>query len=150
MFPHSTNQSNQILQGLSPCLILAISKRPCPGISSAVIQQNIRLEILFTATNTFTKRHVFTSVTFYVCFEYIVSFSRSRLLCTFCSSFRSVFIGWLDCQSSFWRHDVLPIFWCASCIWGLQLIVCVCAMPAYLVLQHGQRFAFKRQLSPDA
>ncbi len=81
MFPHSTNQSNQILQGLSPCLILAISKRPCPGISSAVIQQNIRLEILFTATNTFTKRHVFTSVTFYVCFEYIVYFSRSPVFC---------------------------------------------------------------------
>jgi len=33
--------------------------------------------------------------------------SRSPVFrCSFYSISRSVFIGWLDCQSSFWRHDV--------------------------------------------
>ncbi len=88
-------------------------------------------------------------VTFRVCFGYIVLFLALLSFCVpFCSTSRSVFIGWLDCQSSFWRHDVLPICWRASCIWGLELIVCVCAMPAYPVLQRGQQFVFDTNCLP--
>ncbi len=88
-------------------------------------------------------------VTFRVCFAYIVLFLALLSFCVpFCSTSRSVFIGWLDCQSSFWRHDVLPICWRASCIWGLELIVCGCTMPAYLVLQCGQQFGFDTNCLP--
>ncbi len=67
-------------------------------------------------------------VTFRVCFGYSVLFLALLSFCVpFCSTSRSVFIGWLDCQSSFWRHDVLPICWRASCIWGLGSWLCVCA-----------------------
>ncbi len=70
------------------------------------------------------------SVTFHVYFVYIVYFSRPHFFfVTLCSASRSVFIGRLDCQSSFWCHDVLPICWGASCIWGLEMIV-VCVRHA--------------------
>ncbi len=42
-----------------------------------------------------------------MCYVYIVLFlALLSFGVPFCSASRSVFIGWLDCQSSFWRHDV--------------------------------------------
>ncbi len=82
---------------------------------------------------------------------YCFFLSLSCLFVISYSASRSVFIGWPDCQSSFWRHDALPIRWCAGCIWGLELIVYVCATPAYLVLlKRGQQSSVRRQLSLDA
>ncbi len=77
----------------------------------------------------------------YVQRVFCILFLFLALLCLCVISYstsRSVFIGWLDCQSPFWRHDVLPIRWCPGCIWGLELIVCACYASLFCALTRSK------------
>ncbi len=73
-----------------------------------IFQNNVNLTDCFIST--LRQKYIYYTciiVTFRVCFVYIVLFLALLSYCVpFCSTSRSVFIGWLDCQSSFWHHDV--------------------------------------------